>query len=469
MKKFISLIMMLVVVQVVIAQNVLQVTDVSQPNDVYSSDDNKAVVIIKCNQSIPLTFESSMDKSAKPYNTTIEGSDKVYYIEFPTGNRYRGRILSIMSSGYSTVAIDLDDLHPKQAVTLRAIDPNSLVDAGCYRGHRNKGVQEMKNMNYKEARDQFEVATECSDVDTAENNKNLALVDTIMFYRERAEELYKLLDYSSASVYFNKVMDLNPYDNFASNRYNSCVTKFLTECEMDSKQADFYFDEKQYEKAKILYERAVKNDCPTKVQAQQQLNRIELLLNQRQSHARVLTYEYTKDAPIGFSYGKYNMHKSGGFISMSLNGKFFDMMRSNCKTPDAPELNLAMGWTLKIANPVWVFFGPGATAKIYYGDYAVNEDQDDIYPNDKGYPNDPSGILKPTTDDSSKKKKKKSVYTSNDEKANMAWAISPVVGICVKYSYFAVRFTYQYRFAMNTNLKDFMGTQRLSIGIGASF
>ena len=53
MKKLVSLFMMLVFAQVMMAQNVLQVTDVSQPNDVYTGDNDKAVVIVKCNQSEP--------------------------------------------------------------------------------------------------------------------------------------------------------------------------------------------------------------------------------------------------------------------------------------------------------------------------------------------------------------------------------------------------------------------------------
>lgn len=469
MKKLVSLLMMLVFAQVMMAQNVLQVTDVSQPNDVYTGDNDKAVVIVKCNKSIPLTFTSTMDKSADPYNVATEGSDCVYYIEFPTGSKYRGRALSIMSPGYSTVTVDLEDIQPKQVLTFQAVDPNSSVDAGCYRGHRNKGMEELKNMNYQEARDQFEVARDCSDVDTLENNSNIALVDSLIYNRNMGEENYKLLNYSQASRYFNRVMNLNPYDTFASNRYNNCITKFVTECEMDFKQAEYYFNDKQYEKAKFLYERVVRNDCATKVQAQEQVNRIDNLINQKKDHARVFTYEYVKDTPVGFSYGKYNMHKVGGFFQMSINNKVFEMMRNDCAIPDAPEINVGFGWTVKIANPVWVFFGPGATTKFYYGDYSVDEDQDEIYPNKEGFPDDPNGILKPSSSNDSSKKKKKAEYTADDEKVNAAWAISPVMGICVKYSYFAVRFTYQYRFAMDSHLKDYMGTQKFSIGVGVSF
>mgnify|MGYP001519975457 FL=1 len=236
---------------------------------------------------------------------------------------------------------------------------------------------------------------------------------------------------------------------------------------MTYKQADFYYNEKQFDKARELYALAVKNNCPTKVQAQEQINRIDQIKVDKKSHARVFTYEFSKDTPIGFSYGKYKKHKVGGFFSMSLNSKVFEMMRNDCRTPDMPEVNVNFGWTVKIVNPVWIFFGPGATTKVYYGKYEVTDDHDDIYPNKKGYPNDPDGVLKPKDDE--KENKKIQEYTKDDQKANLAWAISPVIGVCAKYSYFALRLTYQYRFAMDSHLKDFMGSQRLSIGVGVSF
>lgn len=475
MKKFLFIAMAWLMASAALAQNVLEVTDISQPNDVYSSEGNKAVVVVKCNKSIPLTFESTMDKSAKPYNTSIEGSDSIYYIEFPTGSRYRGRVVSVMSPGYSTVTLPLQgDLQPKQVATFRAVDPNSQVDAGCYRGHRNKGMEELKNMNYLEARDQFDVARECSDVDKEENERNIALVDTILYYREKAETTYRLLDYRNASAYYEKVVELNPYDTYASNRYSNCISKFTTECDATFRQAEYYSNEKQYTKALELFQRIIDSECPAKVQAVEQVNKLNLILNQRKNHSRVLTYEYAKDVPVGFSYGKYNMHKAGGFFGMSLNGKVFDMMRNNCRIPDMPEVNVNFGWTLKVANPVWVFFGPGLTAKFYYGDYKIGNQKSGIYPNVDGIPNDPDKKLYPSQDaedgnTASTAVKKNNTYTNDDEKLNLGWALSPVAGICVKYSYFAIRLTYQYRFAMDSHLKDFMGTQRIGIGVGVSF
>ena len=128
------------------AQGILEVSNISQPNDVYSSANDEAAVIIRCHESIPLTFSSSMDKTANPFKVDLEGTDSIYYIAFPTGNRYRGRELTIIARGYKPVFLNLE-LQPKQLLSFQLTDPNALVDAGCYREHRNKGMQEFKNSN----------------------------------------------------------------------------------------------------------------------------------------------------------------------------------------------------------------------------------------------------------------------------------------------------------------------------------
>ena len=56
-----------------------------------------------------------------------------------------------------------------------------------------------------------------------------------------------------------------------------------------------------------------------------------------------------------------------------------------------------------------------------------------------------------------------------ETKTNLAFAISPVIGICVKYSYFAIRATYQYRWALKSQLDNYIGKSRLSFGVGVAF
>lgn len=455
------------------AQNIFEVRDISQPNDVYSSANDEAAIIIRCHESIPLSFSSSMDKSAEPFRTEIQGSDSVYYIAFPTGNRYRGRELTISSPGYIPVAISLE-LQPKQLLSFKVSDPNALVDAGCYRGHRNKGMEEIKNSNYEEARNQFIVARECTDCDKAENESNIALADSLILYRQKGDEAFRLLDYVGAGEYYSKILALNAYDTYASNRNTLCVQNFSEECATTFSKAEFYYTEKEYDKAKELYEKVVARECRNMTLAVERLNSINSLQRAKKDHARVFTYEYRKDVPLGFSYGKYNMHKVGGFFQLDINNTVFDAARSDCKYGDDkfPELNMAFGWTVKIASPVWIHFGPGFTGKMYYGTYL-----DKKYPK-IGYGKEDYSYLdieKMGGQDLVNQAKPKLAEVPNENyeeawtKANFAAAISPVIGLTIKYSYFAIRATYQYRWTIQKDLKDFMGDSRLSVGVGVAF
>lgn len=443
------------------AQKKLVVEDRSQSNDVYSSDGDEAAIIIRCDQSIPLSFSSSMDKSANPFRTELQGSDSLYFIAFPASSRYRGRVLTISSPGFYDKEIALE-LQPKQLLSFYLSDPDATVGKGCYVEHRNKAQQEIKNSNYQEAKDLLTEACQCSDVDTAENNANIQMVDSLIFYRERGEQAFKLLDYQEASRYYEQVMMLNPYDNYASNRFTVCLRNYESECDVAFKKAEYFFGEKMYDKAKELYEQIVRRECNNMVIATDRLNIIESLFEAKKYHSRVLTYEYNKDTPLGISYGEYNMKKAGGFIQFSMNNRLLDAARSDCyygDGKDAPEANIAFGWTIKVANPVWIFFGPGATTKLYYGKY-----KEDNYP----------GYEKCEMETINKDK-----YTSDEEyeeavlkmkkKTNLAFAISPVIGICAKYSYFSIRLSYQYRWVLKSQLDNFVGKSAVSIGIGAAF
>ena len=464
------IIILLLTVVGVRAQGELEVKDVSQPNDVYSSFDNEGAVMVRCHQSIPLKFSSTMDKTAEPYKVEQEGTDNIYYIEFPTGSRYRGRVLNIMANGYVTQHFELE-LKPKQLVTLQVTDPNALVDAGCYREHRNKGTMELRNMNYQEARNQFLLANDCSDADTTENNKNIQLVDSILYHRQKADAAYRLLDYLEAARHYEEVIMLNPYDTYAARRDEMSRKSFGEECETVYSQAEAYFSEKELAKARELYQRIVDKGCSKQFAATERINAINSLLNAKKTHSRVFTYEWSKNTPLGIHYGRYNMKKVGGFIMFSLNNKVFDAARNDCHYGEEkfPEANLAFGWTVKIASPVWIFFGPGVTAKAYYGEY-----NKDAYPK-KGFGAEEFSLLnltkmgKDLADLSLPFKDVPKTYEDGWTHNNTAIAVSPVVGITLKYSYFALRATYQYRWAVQKEQQDFIKKSAFSIGVGVAF
>lgn len=443
------------------AQKTLDIEDRSQAADVYSSDGTDAAVIIRCEETIPLEFSSSMDKTAEPFRVETQGSEKVYYIAFPTGNRYRGRTLTVTSPGYNQYDIDLADMQPKRLYTFFLSDPNATVGKGCYLEHRNKALAEIKAMNYDEARLLLDESRSCNDADTAELRENMQLVDSLIYYRQEGEAAYKVLDYRKATDMFDKVMALNPYDSYASSRYTTCSSRYATECDAMFAKAEQFLDNKEYEKARDLYSELAGRQFSNAALAQQRLGQAQTALITKKDHARVLTYEYRKDAPIGFSTGKYYNRKGGGFFQMDFNKTVFDAARSDCRYGDDKfaELNMAFGWTIHIWGPLWAHFGPGVTGKLYYGTYL-----EDNYPMYKDHAIEDYDYSQATTD-----KEREKVEKDADSKCNLAFAISPVIGLTAKYSYFSLRVTYQYRFSMKSELKDFMGQQRISFGIGVAY
>ena len=430
------------------AQGVLEVEEISSDNEVYTSAGEQAALRVRCHHDIPLSFTSTMDKSAEPFNTTIEGTDSVYYIEFPTGSRYRGRIITITAPGYFPVEFPLE-LSPKEIVSIRVSDPNSTVDAGCYRTHRNKGMDELKNANYSEARNQFMVAFECSDADVEENQRNVNLVDSLIALRQEADRAYDMLDYVNAGNLYSKVNGLNPYDTYANERMSECVNKFSSECTVTFKQAENYFIEKEYDKARELYQRIIDKNCFQSVMAADRVTSIDRFLTAKKSHANVIAYEWIKGAPLGITTGRFNDHKGGGYFHFNIAPKIFDATRNNCEIGDTPEALVGFGWTIRIAGPVWINFGPGFGTKLYFGEY-----KDDKYPGKDGKPVSVADLEE-----------------SKDDKLkiNAAFSINPELGLTFKYQFIAARVTYQYRFSLKKELEDLMGKHYVMLGIGVAF
>lgn len=445
------------------AQYTLEVEDITNDADIYSSRDSETLVVVRCHKDIPLkSFYTQLDYEIDPIWTELEGTDSIYNLELPTGKEWNGRILRITADGYYNTVIQLGDLEPKRIYTFQLRDPDALVDAGCYREHRNKGMEEMRNIRYDEARAQFIVARECSDVDKVENELNIAKVDSILSYQRQALVATELLDYLKAADYYNKIYLTNPYDKYAEEKRTESLEKYRYDCDIYFKQAESYYNDKEYAKAEQLYQKIITNGCPESAMANSRILKIADLTKLKKQHARVFTYEYMKDMPIGIHYGKYKMRRTGGFINLNLSGNVFKFAKgdlhynstTNSRNPkqDFPEMNINFGWTVKIANPVWIYFGPGASAKCYFGHYEEIKEGANVLP--ETYPTSKEAVANKDFDSS---------------KINVAVAVSPTVGITVKYSWFAIRLGYEYRYCIKRQLRDFMGEHRLTLGAGIAF
>ena len=445
------------------AQYTLEVEDITNDADIYSSRDSETLVVVRCHKDIPLkSFYTQLDLDIEPEWTELEGTDSIYSFEMPTGNDYPDRTLRITADGYQTTFIKLGRLEPKKIYTFQLRDPDAMVDAGCYREHRNKGMEEMRNTRYDEARAQFIVARECSDVDKVENELNIAKVDSILSYQRQALVATELLDYLTAADYYNKIYLTNPYDKYADEKRTESMQKYRSECDIYFKQAESYYNDKEYSKAEQLYQKILKNGCPESTMANSRILKISNITKLKKQHARVFTYEYMKDMPIGIHYGKYKMKKAGGFINLNLSGNVFKFAKgdlhynstSNDKNPkqDFPEMNINFGWTVKIANPVWIYFGPGASAKCYFGHYEEIKEGSSVI--EEAYPTNNEAVANVDCD---------------SKKINVAFAVSPTIGITVKYSWFAIRLGYEYRYCTKRQLRDFMGEHRLTFGAGIAW
>ncbi len=482
MKKRLSILIMFAASCVLsFAQKQMAVSDISESNDVFSGEGSYAAVEVHGENGMSLQFVSSMDKEVQVFRKELQGSDSVYYLLFDTGDRYRGRIVTMRSPGFNTFNVSIE-LRPKQLMTLKVFDPNSPVDAGCYRSHRNKGKEEFKNMNYGEAKNQFALASQCTDVNESENAINMADADSCIMLRYRADAAYSVRDYGAATALYNQILSLNPYDTYASGRAQESSSRFTDECDAALTKGDYFFSAKDYERALPYYNTVINRNCFNKAIATEKISQIEKNKESRKNHTQVVTYEFMPGAPIGLSTGSYNMKKWGGFFSFNFNPQVFKAMRGNIMYKpgeeikggdvkgDFPEFNLNFGWTRKIYAPIWIYFGPGLTGKMYYGTYAkdnypYNKEKHDLNSTGSDTMFDSDGNLsQPSEDDEDDASRYKAW-----KKLNFAMAISPTVGLCVKYSYFAFRIGYEYRFAIKNKYQDFIGAHKVTVGLGVAF
>ena len=465
MKKLLSLLVLSVLTLGANAQNNLSYENESKQGDAFASGGDTARVVIRCHESLQLYFYSRADGgSIDPYEVTTEGSYNLYDFRLPTDaaddelKLLSRRVLIVSAKNHNNLEIPLN-LSSKQYVKLKVFDPDDNALNNPYVRYRNEAYQEYKNLNYAKARQLFVQASKMSDADQHEAQVNIDMVDSVMYYREKADDAFNKAQFLDAYNYYSKVLSWNGDDSYATTRKQESNNHFRSNCDIAFQKAEYFFSERKYAEAKEQYQIMMDARCyeniPIYASVEARIQLIDDILRSRKDHSRVITYEWNKDTPIGIHYGTYKSHKVGGFFQMDINSNVIDAVQSS-STEDSklhlrPELNLSFGWTFKIYEPVWAFIGPGVTGKLYYGHYK-----------DKQFPSFEFNEVA---------EKAKLSEDSDDmlTKINFAYAVSPVVGLVVKYSYFAIRATYQYRFCFNKDYQEFIKKNRFSFGVGVAF
>lgn len=446
------LVMLLAVAGNAFSQRTLELNDVTSSLNVFSGKDNEAGVVISCPANIQLTFESSHDKKVDLFNTETKGEETFYSIRFNTGRKYRGRKLTIRANDFAPITIDLD-LSAKELKQYQLLDPDADFVYGCYYEYRKRGIEFFQNAQYTEAREQFNIAKECSD-GPADNNlpQLIANIDSIETWHKQAEEAFELLNYELADDIYGKIMRLNPQDKNASDKRYEARRLYDNDCSRYYNNAEVYKENGEYEKALELYQRVVDQNCSSALLASEQVKQIRLLMQNRNQRATVIAYEYSETAPIGITVGSYKTRKTGGYFSLSFHKDVFEAMRNDFDKATKAEMNISAGFTFCPVKqaPVWIFLGPGLTGLGIY----ENEDKTVYVPHTY-------------VEDSTGDKEEGKVY--KEPKLKVHVAISPEIGLLGKIGPVVLRYTFQYRFAVSKDDSDLFKKTRHAFGIGFCF
>lgn len=440
-------------------QRYFEVKDESPQNGVFSGLDDEAGVIIVCNQSKTLSFDSSMDKTVNIYKTDKEGSNILYYLIFKVGRKYKGRVLTLICPGYLNTTIGLE-LQPKQLKKYVLFDPNDEVDGGCYQQHRVKGMRYFDDANYREAKSEFMLSLECTDSNKPEAREKIAICDSIMMLLKSADAKFELLKYGEANADYHKIQMLNPLDKYVINRIFECNRSQDVLCNSYYQAAEQYFRDKDYDKARVLYQRVVDRQGAESVNSSLKISEIDRLERHSINRERVLTYEFDSNTAIGLSYGTYGAH-SHGYFTLRLNTAVFDLARSEYVFNKKPEFNMSFGWTVNLVKRyLWLFLGPGATSVVKYqvdpkkwGDSKMTDDEAE----------------KITEEQVTAKAKNDGKEIKDYLKAKYKFAISTEAGLVFKYWHLALRYTFQYRWAVSKGDQSYIGNVRNVIGLGFAF
>lgn len=434
MKKIFLILLMVFSVNL-FAQRELGVEDRTKENAVFGGDGEKACVTITAPTNFRPLFVSQ-ENIVKPSKIDTL-NDINYHFVFDASVGRNRRELTVNVKGFTPYVFKWY-LNPKQQLNYSIFDPDSTV-LDCYYELNKEGLALFKNAMYNEAKKKYELSKECYRIPTnADVYEKIAVIDSILAWHEAAKMYEYAEDESAAIEYYLKIRAANPEDKRVVERISELNKMARTKCSLLFSRAERFYKEKDYDEAERLYEKVVSEQCYNSSVANAKLQEIQEIRKKKNQLSRVLTYELMKNAPIGFSIGGYKEHKASGYFTLRLNSDVLEMSRSNYVAGSKPELNISFGWTIKIVKPVWIFFGPGYTGICEY------------------------------------KYEEEDVNKEDDPTLKFHSAISPELGLLAKIKIspkigIALRYTFQYRFAFEKEMENYIGKNRSVFGIGICF
>jgi tetratricopeptide (TPR) repeat protein len=427
---------------VAFSQRVLDYRDQTQALSVFSDKDPEVInaggaqagITVFCTNTLSLSFESNVDRTVDVYNKEERGGLTYYYIRFTVGRfrgtNYAGRVLEVLASGFLPLKVRID-LQPSESKSYEIYDPNATVGVGCFYENFNAASELYRNSNYAEAKERFNLSKECTDYQQSANVAYiLESIDSILVLRTRGDYYFNSQNYNEALNAYQKVIGYNSSDQYAVARSRESRDKINELCTNYFSEAESYFYQSKYREAAPLYEKMLALSCSNNREANLRLLELRRYLSDREQKAQVVLYEIAQNTPIGLSYGRYTQDKFSTYISLRFNPALFQAISKKEDPDQKGEVNLSFGWNRMVIKEVGFFAGLGYTG-VGKWDY---EDLDD-----DGKP----------------------PFALNH-------AVSPEAGVLFKLGPVALRYTFQYRFALDGD-QEYIGKIRHVGGIGICF
>ena len=426
--------------QTAFAQRVLDFRDKTEALSVFSDKEPEVInaggaqagITVYCSNTLSLSFESNVDKVVDVYNQEERGGLNYYYIRFTVGRfkgaNYDGRILEALVPGFLPLKIKID-LSPSTSKTYEIYDPNATVGVGCFYENYNTATELFRNSMYNEAKEKFKLSKECTDYQESANvDYILEAIDSMFVIRARGDYYNNTYNYKEALDAYQKAFGYNSSDQYVVARRKEMLDKINDLCTNYFHEAESYFYQNKYVKAQQLYEKMLDLSCSANnKEANLRLLEIRRFLSDRQQRAQVVLYEFAENAPIGLSHGRYTQTRFSSYTSLRFNPELFQAIGKKDDADAKPEINLSFGWNRMVIKEVGFFAGLGYTGVGQWD------------------------------------------YENEDPQFTLYHAVSPEAGVLFKLGPVALRYTFQYRYSLDSEFKDYIGKIRHVGGIGICF
>ena len=329
MKKLLIVLVALVAATGAFAQKKLDVRDITPELSVYPCQDRpEALVVVRCSEEFELEFKSNVDKDLNVVREQ-EGSEKIYSIVFKTrgeGTSYRGRILSIMAPSFDKVYLPLE-LKQKEKKEYLVSDPYSSLRSIFYTSQEKANELFTLGM-YDQAIDNYRVAKRSPEYQEEPNNidSHLALCDSMKYWTSIVDSAEANNDYYTARDYMLKMIQKNTQCVTLRERYHEIQQAYNARCNADMANGELYMNDGYYDKARQVYENAIKMRNPRMGEAEAYLHEIEKLTFKKTNKTRVLNYQLLDNTPINLFRAGCKPSKTGGYFSIGFNNQCFDLL-----------------------------------------------------------------------------------------------------------------------------------------------